>query len=98
MNDSEWFEILADTVHELEQFPEYFDQIEDYFEQILKTGQLPNSFSMDPNTYAQHIYSTTIKPLIQNESLSKENFQIVFKTDEAESHISKPMIVFDVIS
>ena len=88
MNDSEWFEILADTVHELEQFPEYFDQIEDYFEQILKTGQLPKSFSMDPNTYAQHIYSTTIKPLIQNESLSKENFQIVIKYFQILLHYS----------
>ena len=31
-------------------------------------------------------------------SVNGKNFQFVFKTDEENSHISKPMIVFDVIS
>ena len=31
-------------------------------------------------------------------SVNGRNFQFVFKTDEQNSHISKPMIVFDVIS
>ena len=31
-------------------------------------------------------------------SVNGKNFQFVFKTNEANSHISKPMIVFDVIS
>ncbi len=31
-------------------------------------------------------------------SVNGKNFQFIFKTDEENSHISKPMIVFDVIS
>ena len=31
-------------------------------------------------------------------SVIGKNFQFIFKTDEENSHISKPMIVFDVIS
>lgn len=46
------------------------------------------TYSFEGKDYEQRISANVVG----------KNFQIVFKTDEAESHISKPMIVFDVIS